>query len=269
MAVETPVLLHLHIPKSAGTSLNLAIEELHSSGEYLLEEEDRLVNKVYYPHAGIDKRYVPDENAIRILNRPDLKAVVGHFSFGLHQCINRKCNYVTLLRDPVDRILSLYYHILKWDHEPELHDEMVNRRMSLHEFVTELNFAEVDNGQTRRIAGVQLPFGKCDRSVLKEAQRNLVEHFAAFGLTERFNESVALITRRLKWPKAPSLSRINVNESRPRYEVLEAETIAAILERNQLDLELYAFAERLFLQQTESEGCSLRTDMAYTSQQKG
>ena len=246
-----PILLHLHIPKTAGMALNDCILEIYRSPEWSENEEGRLVSGVYYPPVGIDQSFVPDDEVRRILCRPDVRAVVGHFSFGLHEWIHRRCEYVTLLRHPVDRIVSLYRHVATWEHEP-LHSAVVTKGVSLKDFVTELCFTEVDNGQARRIAGVLSPFGKCDRDVLERAKRNIVNHFAVVGLTERLVESIALMKDRMNWLSAPMLRRKNASASGSNSDALPQTTLETILERNQLDLELYAFAVRRFEEQLEA-----------------
>jgi hypothetical protein len=240
---QKTALLHLHIPKTAGMALNDAILDVYGHPELTEEEDGRLVGGVYYPAIGIDGDYVPDDAARRVLRRADLRAVVGHFSFGLHEHVARPSAYVAVLRHPVDRVLSLYHHILKWDHE-RVRDEVVSKGISLEGFIEDVGYVEVDNGQTRRIAGVSLPFGACGRDLLERAKRNL-ETFAAVGLTERLEESVAVMKTRLGWPYVPTLFRKNTNPARPDRQELSPAALAAIVQRNQLDLELYAFAEEM------------------------
>jgi hypothetical protein len=137
--------------------------------------DKRLVNGVYYPYAGIERRFRPDESLIAALLVPDVRAVVGHFPFGIHEFIDGPYRYVTILRHPLDRIVSLYYHIKTWDNT-RFHKEVVGRNLSLEQFVTELQYEEVDNGQTRRISGLDARYGGCDRTMLEVAIQNLTEH---------------------------------------------------------------------------------------------
>jgi Sulfotransferase family len=260
-----PVLLHLHIPKSAGTALNECILEVCRHPEWSSSEGGRLASGVYYAPVSIEGQFVPDEHARTILRRDDLRAVVGHFSFGLHEFIDKSSTYVTVLRRPLDRIVSLYHHVLRWDHE-SVHEEVITRGMSLEDFATDLPFTEIDNAQTCRIAGVQVAFGRCDRSLLDRAQNNLSERFAMVGLTERLAESVVLMKHRLAWPRLPAIKEINVNDAKPQDEAVPASVIDRILERNQLDLELYAFAERQFHEQLDAAEEACREELSAVRQ---
>ena len=80
-----PVLLHLHLPKTAGTALNDALVEIYREGEWTEEENGWLVCGVYYTHAGIEYYFVPNDDARRVFQRSDIRAIVGHFPFGLHE----------------------------------------------------------------------------------------------------------------------------------------------------------------------------------------
>ena len=261
---HTPVLLYLHIPKTAGMAFSQCVFELYRSRDW--REYGRLLKcGVYYYPAGTEAQAFVSEKTKRTLSRNDLRAVVGHFSFGVHEWIRKPVDYVTLLRHPVDRVISLYHHIKNWEHEA-LHDEVVSQNLSVSEFVRNLKFTELDNGQTRRIAGAQPPFGTCDRDLLEQAQRNLASRFAVVGLTERFAESVALMKNRLRWPALPKLRRVNVNPLRPSRATLSAEALKAIVDANRLDLELYAFAERQLCRQIEAVTDTFADDFAMVSQ---
>ena len=212
------VCLFLHLPKTAGTTLKTCIYD-----EYAVEDgwtRGWVRDGIYYFPYGFRKAKRPRfTRAVReTLGRDDVRAVVGHFWFGLHRLVPRPSFYVTLLRDPVERVVSLYHHLLR--EEAELLDGV-----SLHEFVTELRLREVDNDQTRRIAGVEPPFGAVDEAVLELAKRNLAERFAFVGVTERFDESLLALKRRLGWEYVLYIPAL-VNHDRPAASSLPPETLA-------------------------------------------
>jgi hypothetical protein len=236
------VCLFLHLPKTAGSTLKACLWD-----EYAIEsanDDGWFHDGIYYFPYGFHKARRPRfTRAVRAaLARDDLRAVTGHFWFGLHRHVPRPSVYVTLLRDPVERVVSLYHHVLKVEDEL-LHDEVVARGASLAEFVAAFACREVDNDQTRRIAGVEPPFGEVDEAVLEQAKRNLRE-FAFVGVTERFDESLLALKRRLGWENVLYLPAL-VNRDRPAVAALPPGAVEAIEARNEHDRALYEYACRL------------------------
>jgi hypothetical protein len=114
----------------------------------------------------------------------------------------------------------------------------------------------MDNGQLRLLTGHMddIDFGGCARTLLDEAKRNLTDHFAVVGLSERFDESLLLIRRRLGWKRLPVYRRRNVAERKSSTAQLSASALAAIRKHNELDLELYEWASAKFQREWETEG---------------
>lgn len=241
-SLDAPVVLFLHIPKAGGQTL----------GEYVFNQcraedshEDGLLKAgVAYLDYGFIKEPEPavPEHVKSLLGRRDLRAVIGHFWFGLHEHVARSYRYVTLLRDPLERVVSLYYYA-------KLHETM-----SLEEFVSTPPFTEVDNDQTRRIAGVNPAVGGCTRATLDAARENLRRHFAVVGTTERMEETLALLNLKLGWSREVVSVTRNVNAARPASATLPRETVEAVRGRNEFDDELWRFASELMDELIEAEG---------------
>jgi hypothetical protein len=260
------VCLFLHIPKTAGTTLKHCIYEHHSVPG---PSDDWFHEGVYYFPYGFHKarrpRFTPRVRAE--LARDDLRAVVGHFWYGVHDLVPQPSFYVTLLREPVDRVVSLYHHILGKDGEL-YHSAIVSRGATLEEFVVELACRETDNDQTRRIAGAEPAFGRCTRRLLERAKSNLRDRFAFVGITERFDESLVALKRLLGWPYLFYFPEL-VNRARPPRSALSPATVALVSERNSYDLELYAFAGRLLQERIDAEGPSFTPEVERFRAQNG
>ncbi|MHB1561444.1 MAG: sulfotransferase family 2 domain-containing protein, partial [Isosphaeraceae bacterium] len=213
---------------------------------------------------------IPDE-VRRVLGRDDLRAVVGHFWFGVHRHIARPWHYITLLRHPIDRVLSLYYHVKTHypNHSQPRRDQYRNRLvrpadidgMSLEEFVEHPPFREVENDQVRRISGIEPALGGCTEHMLEEAKQNLRRHFAMVGVTERFDETLVLLKRKYGWTRDLLYYPRNTNPARPATETIPMATREAILRRNELDHELYRFAEKRLDEMASAAGPGFRNDL--------
>jgi hypothetical protein len=230
---DAPVVLFLHIPKAGGSTL----------GEYVYNQccapnasdDDPLNAGVAYLDYGFikDPELVVPEHVVNLLSRRDLRAVIGHFWFGLHEHITRPCRYITLLRDPLERVVSLYYYAKLQD------------TVSLEEFARKPPFREVDNDQTRRLAGVNPPVGECTSAMLDLARENLRGHFDVVGTTERMEDTIARLNVKLGWNREVVSYPRNVNSERPKSSLLTPEAVAAIRARNELDYELWRYASEL------------------------
>jgi hypothetical protein len=227
-----PTVLFLHIPKAGGQTLG---EIVYSQARDEAAPDDGVLKAgvAYLTYGFLKERplEVPG-HVLPLLRREDLRAVIGHFWFGLHEHVARPAVYVTALRDPIERVLSLYYYT-------RLHDSI-----SLDAFIADPPFREVDNDQTRRIAGVDPEIGGCTPAMLHRAKENL-RRFAVAGTIERLDEMLLLLQRRLGWQRPVVAYPRNVNPDRPATSSLPRATIEAIRERNELDFELWRYASRL------------------------
>ena len=132
--------------------------------------------------------------------------------------------------------MSHYYYVLQ---EPRhyLHGDIAGGRMSLAEYVASGITTEVDNGQTRLLAGEELsqqphgesatPFGRCDRGMLDLAKARLAHNFAVVGVSERFDEAVVLMQRALGW-RAPFYLPLNITHQRPTIDDIPTASVEAI-----------------------------------------
>lgn len=230
---DAPVVLFLHVPKAGGSTLGEYVYN-QCSAPASSGDGPRDAGVAYLDYGFIKEPELAVPGHVKsLLGRRDLRAVVGHFWFGLHEYVARSHSYVTLLRDPVERVVSLY-------HYAKLHETM-----SLEEFARTPPFKEVDNDQTRRIAGVNPPVGQCTRAMLDAARENLRRHFAVVGTTERMEETLALLNVKFGWSREVVCFPRNVNAERPASATLPGATIAAVRGRNELDFELWRFASEL------------------------
>src|SRR5687768_14239089 len=87
------LLVFVHIPKTAGVTFSTILAGFYQPGVYSI-----------YSTAEIAKFQQLTE-----AQRGTYELLQGHFPYGIHDYIPRPTQYITFLRDPVARVVSLYY----------------------------------------------------------------------------------------------------------------------------------------------------------------
>lgn len=221
----------IHMPKSGGVSVRTALHRQYRRSATVWLRDP-------WEH--------PDQ-AEQVKNRlsrhgSDVALVHGHLPFGHEALQGRDVRYFTMLRNPIDRVVSIYQFILGKPGHPR-HAHVAP--MSLEEFAFDETFADLDNGQTRLLAGGDLVAagGRQHRDVtkadLQRAARNL-DQLAAIGLTSEFDESLAAFSKLLGWTWPP----VYAYRNRSIHEIasVDASLRAAIGERNRHDVQLCELA---------------------------
>jgi hypothetical protein len=228
-------LIFVHVPKAAGSTLNTIIRDLYGRDAICH------INGYRTDSEGVLKlRGLPAEQ------RRKIKVLCGHIPFGLHDHVPQPFTYVTIVRDPVERIISYYYYVARRpDHFH--HQVVAGGKMSLAEYI-ELPHIWVHDAQAKIFAGFDSP-SLPPRDLLALAMDNLAQYFAVVGLTERFDETLARIGRHMNWPPI-SYQPTNVTKDRPKQTQISPALLDRIRELNQLDLELYDWAVRRFERQS-------------------
>ena len=236
----------VHIPKTGGTTLNSLLAHQCRTGQF--HEIMMRGMSLVYPKPTFLPRSLISHSKIRrlrhaIKKQRNLQVIHGHFDMSLGKVLPDDTRFITLLRDPVQRAISHYHHYLRLVTDP-IHP--LAKRSSLSDWVNNSGLVEMDNGQTRRLAGaLHLPFGSITSKILTQAKTNLVEKFVVFGLTERLDESQILFHREFSWPlyRYHALNVDDLHMSRPE---LHPNVLNVIERCNRFDLELYQFASQLF-----------------------
>jgi len=223
--MDREALIFLHIPKTAGTTLNRIIEWQYSPFAIFTMDPHRI-------RATAERfKRLSEERRRRF------QVVRGHLFYGIHEFLPQGATYITLLRDPVARLLSSYYFVLRRPLNP-LHRKLKTEKLSIEDCLR--LFPERNNTQCRFIAGIT-DSGISDERLLETAKENL-NSFSVVGLCERFEESLVLIAERFGW-NIPYYENHKVAKSRPKIEPRLAELIR---EHNRLDVELYELGKKLF-----------------------
>jgi hypothetical protein len=167
---------------------------------------------------------------------------------GLDRLLPGPSRYLTVLRDPVERVVSLYRYI-RANPRHRLHAQIVEANLTLRDCLSR-PFVQFNNGQLRLLTGTTsrhlLGHGIDDAALLARAKQTLDRQFDLLGTTSRFDEFLVLAWQRYRW-QVPLYRRSNVssNASSPQAAGagLDEETRALAEQMNRMDRDLYRYAD--------------------------
>jgi hypothetical protein len=230
---DAQALIFVHIPKSAGTTLNHVITWEYSPFQIAL----------------VDGRF-PRWGWRRLTQWPKSRLArssvfTGHMPFGLDRYLApRQARYITVLRKPVERVISEYFYRIGRKSHPW--EDRAIKGYSLRDYVERLPY---DNVQTKLLAGGNPGYdfmaGSCSDAMLETAKRNLAERCSLVGLTERFEETLALSRILLGW-KVPRYAMMRVTPGRSKEKEVPPDLRELIAEHNRYDTALYQYGAELF-----------------------
>ena len=199
--------LSLHIPKTGGTSFRKCLGEIYQ-GSFIS----------HYPK-------LDNQGTETIDISEDMRCVHGHLILDSYQDLCEGANFVTWLRNPVDRILSLYHHILSNpDFSNEFHVRVFKDRPSI------LEFCEMPENQN------QLFYWIGDRNP---------EDFKFIGFLETTQASIVKCAAALGWSYVPEFPWENKTKKRNRLQVNHGH-IELIKAKNQDEIIWINNAKELF-----------------------
>lgn len=180
--------------------------------------------------------------------------VMGHLGYGAHRIFASPCRYFTMLREPRERLISLWRHAAS---TPNAYYHQAAKDLSFASFLAQRNPLELDNGMVRFLSGDPAglnvfinpkPFGTLDQSDLDRALHNLAHRFEGFGLVSQFDASLLLMKHSMGYRNCFYVRR---NESSSAVAKPEFPDLALPLV--EFDQALVAEAERIFQQRVSSD----------------
>lgn len=196
---ELPITVFHHIAKTAGTTLRLVFTQFYQPDEILYIDATRDL-----AHA---RSIVSDPEALR-----RIKLVYGHCASLFLGFYDGPVHLVAFVRDPFSRLVSHYRHSRNLSHDP-YHREAVS--LSLEEYAW-ATFQ--DDFLARQLLLPGTPEGIPPPALLlrgrlyDQALRNIRERFTFVGISERFDESIVLLSQHMNWPRPPVYAPLNVND---------------------------------------------------------
>lgn len=224
-------LLFHHLPKTAGTAVSSALENLYGNGNY---------KWFHGPYGALQE----------IAKETQYQAVGGHFHLNhpMASEVNKRMIMFTLFREPVDRVISNYYYF-KANRTHHL-SELANKH-SLSE-IFELGLGQkmqIQNEITRMTATSR---GGSTFYEALDSAKETVMNYTFFGIQEQ-TRVLELIIKRLFNRDDFIIPVLVARSTRPKVMDVDLDTIDLIKQHNKYDLELYEYAKAVYEDKLETE----------------
>lgn len=222
-------LYFLHVMKCGGTTANILAANGFSSSEN------------FSPYAGA---YVSEDFLLHPHAACRMPFYAGHFAWTVPAAFGSgDLRVTTMLRHPVDRLLSMYYYSRQHNR--------INNGLTFEEWIrseirfrdTMVRYFSADSADDERIGAEAV--SQRARAVLAEARSNL-RTCAAIGLTEEMEDSINLMAHELGFLPPEHVGRFNPTESRADVSSVAPDFLKKLEEWFAPDFALYAEAQALF-----------------------
>jgi hypothetical protein len=244
LSADTSRYVVLHIPKTAGTSLNAIL-------------------CTFFGKAAVSPPFDAREfHSSGMSNLSRFQVVQGHISWKEFRIYFQNAKTITFLRDPVDRCLSWYSYVrelelkepliplseIKYTNSPE-------EAISLAKQLAIVDFFRSDHPHIKQNVCNRQAYQLGDEIVLERREpdldtvlTNAMKNLGAVGFVGLFEEFDNDVKRLSDWlgyeGKVPSV-RSNVTKDRIRANDLPASMRSCLEKLNELDMELYESAKSL------------------------
>ena len=222
-----PVYINIHVPKNAGQTFTSILRRRF--GPSMLRAPDTRYGQILSE----------DEKLSFLRQQPRVRCVTGHtLRYPVPPLPGRRYRYLTFLREPIERLVSLYAFEKKLEAGTQHAsqgpiEEWIEIRLTHDNALT--------NYQAFHVQGARHP-----AEVSLEAARRCLEDYFFTGITERFDDSLLLLARRARFSLHDLAYRsVNVTGSKTRVPI-SPRVRQRLVDLNPIDLALYEWACQRF-----------------------
>lgn len=232
-------MIFLHTPKTGGTTLWFVAQALSKENANFKVHRFAVPRVEGYSPSRIFEGWEGGLASAKPVLEKDphfcdgINLISGHFPFGLHRYLPEsasKPSYITLMRDPIEQAVSL----TNFDFQRGYVDKKDAKAYLLGE--------NIDNPQTRSLAGVQCMKGVCTAETLQQAKNNIEEYFLLAGITEDLNDFIRILASMHGWGPV-AICRAQVTGEKV-FTDISADLRKQLEAKHHIDIQLYAWMKQ-------------------------
>lgn len=237
--------LFIHLPKTAGSSFRQAL------ARQLLPEHNISIDKLRGHKKRDDAFKEMVDDFIALDKERRFAFASGHIKMNealrIRECADRPVKFITMLRNPVDRVISEYRYQRTPVH-PQ-HEEFCKTYPTLESFI------EDPRSQNKMHRHLALKNERIEQTIDR-----IEKDFSIVGLLEMYPFSTRLCSH-LLGVEIPSGERVRVTEKTDRNQVaLEETLLTKIKSLNKFDEQMWHHFRELLVRMRDAAGPELRAD---------
>ena len=223
-----------HLPKCAGSAIDT----------YLGAQYPR--RHVFKTDPNFPRESVAKFRKMSEIDRFRYRLVVGHMAHDLVELVHPETTKLTILREPIDRIVSHYYYVLQQD-QHYLHDRVVGENIKLEQYATLGLSEELSNWYTTHFTGWTLDeVNRNPTGALKCALEVVTQKYDIVGFQNDLPGVAEQIRTAARFTDAFENAMTNQTRKRLSLREISDEARKSIGGANAVDLDLYSALERQF-----------------------
>jgi len=236
-AFQSQRILFDHLPKCGGTTLNTYLDANYPSSKIFTTDTER-----WYP-GELTKRFKDLPRRVRY----SYGLVKGHFANELIDFVHPASIKVTVLRDPIERLISHYFYV-KRTPSHYLYSVLHDQGISLEDYAGSDLSDELQNWYTAHFSGLPINEVNANPSEsISKAVETLKDCYDIIGFLESFSQFMHVLRARANLRQEYRNDLCNVTSNRPKLLDISRSAIVKLEKSLCLDIEFYRRSKEYFV----------------------